>query len=416
MHSLENKVLGNLRCHFGGLAITFTEPEPPAKGRPASPTNPKAAAYDVDAARKASYETATELVYNRYGAEPNSQPGARHQSTVKNKIQDDMTRARQQIFDTLKASPEIAAVSDLYPDGRFKGSAAFGAFSPIFFIYDSSSVGQLQQEPEEAPARRHYFIYNGRFLIAADLSQPNQETSGLPEAVSKVFLLLSKSGRGFRLLPPIPTLQSYDLGGVTSAASPVAAVLNESIGRAGMTTSLFLRTPRTVQDSLRSLYASSFQYLMAFYSMREECDTQEALFKTIEAQRGTVLNLVHELNQTKRRHLLKRRGLRRLIGAHCLSLTEKVGRVETISDSISQGISSLETSLQDVPSLKSVLEKEPNWKSYLSHEFDAKQILDLIGRTSELIGKPDLWFAAFWLVLVAAAAGALAGSLAGGII
>ena len=87
-----------------------------------------------------------------------------------------------------------------------------------------------------------------------------------------------------------------------------------------------------------------------------------------------------------------------------------------MSDSIAQGISSLETSLQDEPSLKSMLEKEPNWKSYLSHEFDAKQILDLIGRTSELISKPDVWFAAFWLVLVAAAAGALAGSLAGGII
>ena len=411
MHSLENRARGNLKCHFGGLSIAIADSSAAIRGKTDIRTNPKAAAYNVEAVRKHSYATATELVYNRYGTGPSNQQSA----GATNKTPDPLSSARQKILDTLKASPDIADASDLYPDGRYRSSAAFGAFAPIFFAYRSPAKVR-SQESEETPDGRYFFVYNGRFLIAGAFSEPDHGIAGLQEAVSEVFQLLSGSGYEFRLISPIPTLQSCDLGGVSAASSPLAAALNDSIGGAGMTTRLFVRKPRSVQDSLRSLYATSFQHLMAFYSLREESDTQEAILRTIEGHRGTVLDLMHEYNQTKRRQFLQRWRLRRLIRAHCFNLTEKIGRVDAISDSLAQGIVSLETDLQNEPGLKLTLEREPGWKSYLRHEFDTEPTLDMIGRASEQISRPDVWFVLFLVALAAAATGALVWSLLSGIL
>jgi len=415
MRTLENRARGNLKCHFGGLAIAIDESGTTVRGKLDFQTNPKQAHYDVEAVRKDSYATAKELVYNRYGTGLGNQTNAQQSAGVTNKTPDPLTKARQKILDTLKASPDIAEASDLYPDSRYRGSAALGAFAPIYFVYRSLTKVQ-PQESEETPDGRYFLVYNGRFLIAAAFSEPDHGIAGLPEAVSDVSQLMSKSGYEFRLVSPVPTLQSCDLGGVSAASSPMAAALNDSIGGAGMTTRLFVRKPRSVQDSLRSLYSASFQHLMAFYSLREESDTQEAIFQTIEAHRGTVLNLMHEYNQTKRRQFLQRWRLRRLIRAHCFNLTEKIGRVDSISDSLALGIVSLETNLRSEPGLKLVLEKEPGWKSYLRHEYDTEPTLNMIGRTSEQISRPDAWFIVFLVILAAAAAGALVWSLLSGIL
>ena len=191
----------------------------------------------------------------------------------------------------------------------------------------------------------------------------------------------------------------------------MSAVLNDSFGRVETATSLFVRVPRSVQDSLRSLYAVSFQYLMAFYSLKEESDTQEALFQTIEAHRNTVLDLMHEFNQTRGRQFLRRRKLRKLVRDHCLNLTEKIGRADVISASLAQGINSLDVGLQQDPELKFILEREPGWKSYLHNDFDARPVLEMIARTSDVISRPDVGFIVFWVALFAAAAGAVIGSL-----
>jgi hypothetical protein len=190
----------------------------------------------------------------------------------------------------------------------------------------------------------------------------------------------------------------------------LAAVLNDSVGRVGTTTALFMSKPRRVQDSLRSLYAASFQNLMSFYSLKEESDTQEALLQTIDAHRETVLDLMHEFNQSKGRQFLRRRKLRKLIRDHCFNLTEKIGRVDAISDSLAQGVNSLASGLRQEPDLRVMLEREPNWRSYIHNGIDTKPVLDMVMRTNEEVSRPDIGFVVFWVALLAAAAGAIVGS------
>jgi len=340
-----------------------------------------------------------------------SQPGTQEPAVNANKTPDALTIARQKIFDALKASPEIAEVGDLYPDSRYRSLGTLGAFAPIFFVYRPASGDQPQEGEKRTPAKRFYFVYNGRYLILAAFGEPGTEIPALSETVSEVCLLLSRSGYEFHRLSPIPTIQSLDLGGASAASSPLAGVLNDSIGRMGTTTSLLVRMPRSVQDSLRFLYATSFQYLVAFYSLREQCDTEEALFQTIEAHRETVLDLMHEFNQTRGRQFLRRRKLRKLVRAHCLSLTEKIGRTDAISDSLAQGIRSLEANLKHDRDLRVMFGSEPTWRSYLSNDFETKPVLDMITRAVEEINRPDVGYAVFWVALIAAAAGAVVGSL-----
>ena len=412
MRSLENRVRANLKCHFGGLAVAIPESEPGATSKLVSSANPRAPDYDIEAAKKASYETMAELAYNRYGTGMASQPEGQQPAVVTYKAQEALMKARQKIFDTLKASPEIAEVSDLYPDSRYKNSVALGAFAPIFFVYRPPSRVPPQQEGEKkAQAKRFYFAYNGMFLIVAAFGEPDMGLPALPESVSEACLLMSKSGYEFRWLSPIPTLHSLDLGGTSAASSPMSAVLNDSNGRAVTATNVFVRMPRSVQDSLRSLYAIAFQPMMAFYSLKQEADTQAALFETVEAHRNTVLDLMHEFNHTKGRQFLRRRRLRKLVSAHCLNLAEKIGRADIISDSLAQGVNSLDVSLQQDPELRMVLDREPGWKSYLHNDFDTRPVLDMITRTSSEISRPDVGYIVFWVALAAAAAGAVVGSL-----
>lgn len=412
VRSLDNRVRANLKCHFGGLAITIAEPQAAKAGKTVLQANPKASGYDVEAARKASSETIAELAYNRYGTGMTDQGGSQQPPVIAGKTQDALAKARQKIFDTLRASPEIAEVSDLYPDNRYKSSVALGAFAPILFVYRvPPKVPPLQEAEKKASAKRYYFVYNGMFLIVAAFGEPDMGVPGLPEVVSEACLLISKSGYEFRWLSPIPTLHSLDIGGTSPASSSMSAVLNDSDGRMATVTSMFVKMPRSVQDSLRSLYAVSFQHLMAFYSLKQEADTEAALFQTIEAHRNTVLDLMHEFNQTKGRQFLRRRKLRRLVTAHCLNITEKIGRADILSDSLAQGINSLNMGLQQEPELRVVLDREPCWKSYLQNDFDTRPVLDMVTRTSAEISRPDVGFIVFWVALMAAAGGAVIGSL-----
>jgi len=408
LRSLETKVRGNLKCHFGGLAIVIPDLETARAGALAPKTNPKAAEYDVEVTRAESYGAKAELAYNRYGT--GFANGAQEPAVITSRISVPLSTARQRIFETLKASAEIAEVSDLYPDGRYRDTALFGAFAPLLFIYRPPDRVQPPEEERRATARRFYFVYNGRFLIVGAFCDPDGRIPLLSETVSDVSLLMSKSGYEFRWLSPIATPQSLDLGGTSAASSPLDGVLNDSVGRVG-TTTILRSVPRGVQDSLRSLYATSFQYLTAFYALREESDTQEALIKTIESHRETVLDLMHEFNRTSGRHFLRRRKMRTLIRDHCLGLTEKIGRVDAISDSLSQGIISLDSDLQQDPDLTFMFEREPNWKGYLRHDFDTRPVLDMVTRTYEAISRQDLGLVLFLVALVAAAAGSIVGSI-----
>ena len=410
MRSLENRARANLKCHFGGLAIVVPELETAEAGRPVPLTNTKAIEYDVEAARKASYQTAEELAYDRYGIGITNQPGTQPGASIANKAQDALTKARQKIFDTLKASPEIAEVSDLYPDRRYKGSVALGAFAPIYFVYRPPNGAPPQREAGNGQAKRFHIVYNGRFLIVAAFCEPDAGIPALQEIVSEACVVLSRSGYEFRRLSPIPTLQSLDLGGISNGSSQTTAVLNDSIGRVGTATSLFVTMPRSIQGSLRSLFAASFQYVMAFYSLKEESDTQGALIQTIDAQRQTVLDLTHEFNQTRQRQFLRRRKLRKLIRAHCLELTEKIGRVDAIYGSLAQGTSSLESALQQEPQLRVMLNREPDWKSYLGNEFDTRPVLDMVARTSDEMSGRDMGLVVILVALLAAVAGGLVGA------
>ena len=379
--------------------------------------NPKGGDFDVEAARTASYREMAELAYDRYGTGMANQPGTQQTPRIQGEMTDALLKARQKVFDTLKASPEIAEVSDLYPDSRFRGSVASGAFAPIFFIYRPPVKAPTRQRGEqEAPARRFYFVYNGRFMIAAAFCEPGEGLQALSETVSEVCLLMSKTGYEFRWLSPIPTPQALDLGGISAGSPSMTPVLNDSFGGSGTMTTLFTSKPKSVQGSLRSLYAISFRYLMTFYSLKEESDTQEALIQTIEAHRGAVLDLMHEFNQTRGRQFLRRRKLRKLIRAHCFNLMEKVGRVDAISDSLSEGMISLESNFQQEPDLRAMLEREPNWKSYLRHGFDTRPVLEMITRVDEEISRPDVGLIVFLVALGAAAAGAIVGSFVGRIV
>jgi len=411
MRSLENKYRANLKCHFGGLAIVIPELENVELARE---LNPKSGAFDVEAARKASYGAMAEMANGRYGTGMANQVETQQAVATTGKVLDPLTKARQKIFETLKATAEIAEVSDLYPNSRYKGSAAFGAFAPLFFIYRPADKVEPQEPEKKVPARRFYFVYNGRFFIVGAFCEPDVEIPALPGVVSEVCLLLSKSGYDFRRLSPIPTLQSLDLGG-TSASLPLDGVLNDSVGRVG-TTTVFRSIPKSIEDSLRTVYAASFQYLIAFYSLKEESDTQAALLQTVEAHRGTILSLMHEFNRTKGRQFLQRRKLRKLIRAHCFSLTEKIGRVDSISDSLAQGIISLDDSFRQDPDLAITLGREPNWKSYLHHDFDTRPVMDMVTRTSEEISRHDLGLIVFLVALLAAVAGGIIGSLIGRVI
>jgi len=410
VRSLEGRARANLKCHFGGLAIVIPEPEAPVHEKAAPSPNPKAVEYDVEAARKASYKTASELAYDRSGLGITDQPVAHQSGPATDKMQDALMKARQKIFDFLKASPEIAEVSNLYPDRRYQGSAVFGAFAPIYFVYRAPDRGPPQRDVENGSVKRFYFVYNGRFLIVAAFCEPDMGIPELEEIVSEVCILLSRSGYEFHRLSPVPSLQSLDVGGISAGSSSLGVVLNDSVRRVGATTGLFMTMPKSVQTSLRLLYAASFQYVMAFYSLREESDTQEALFQTIDAQRETILDLVHEFNQTRERHFLRRRKLRKLVRAHCLELTEKIGRADAISDSLAQGINSLDRGLQQEREIMFMFNREPGWKSYLRNDFDTKPVLEMVERTSDEVHGRDVGLVIFLVALVAAAIGGFIGA------
>jgi hypothetical protein len=417
MQSLENRVRANLKCHFGGLAIVVPDAQVVVSGEPATAQNPKAPVFDVEVAKKAAYGAIAELVQDKYGTGAPSQPGTQQPGTNTATATSSLLKARQKVLDTLKSSPEVSEAGDLYPGNRYAGSVASGAFAPIFFAYAPTEMTEpLQGESKKGAARKFYFVYNGRFLIIAAFSGPEVSIPALSETVSEVCLLMSRSGYEFRWMPPNPTKQSVDLGGVSAASAPLGAVLNDSVGQVGTTTRMFMETQRGVSDSLRSIYAASFQSMMMFYSLKEESDTRDALITTIEAHRGTVLDLVHEFNQARGRQFFRRRKLRKLVRAHCLNLTEKIGRVEVISDSIAQGISSLDNNLQQDSRMRSMFEGETNWKSYLRNDFDERPVLEMVSRTSDEVSRPDMGFVVFWVALLAAVTGAVVGSIISGLL
>jgi len=410
MRSLENGVWANLKCHFGGLAIQIQQPETKATAKFGSRTNPKDSRYDVEATAEATYRAVAELASKRYGNGAAEQPDAQQLAEVSSKTDDAVSKARQKVVAALKESPEISEVGDLFHEDPFKGFEPSGAFAPIFFVYNLPRGPQAQHKPEkEALVSKLHFVYNGKFLTAAAFCGPDREISGISEAVSKVCLQMSRSGLGFHWLSPIPTYHSLDIGNVSLASSPTSAVLNDSVQGGGTSTTLLVSAPKRVPNVLRSVYTGSFQYLMSFYSLKEQSNTGEALMQTIQAHRETVLDLLKEFNQSKRRQFLRRRRLRGLIRAHCLSLTEKIGRLDALSDSLAQGIDSLDGNLQQEPRLRAMLEAEPGWKSYLRHDFETKPTLDMITRTSEELRGHSTWPVTLLIAVLAAILGGFLG-------
>jgi len=410
MRSLESGVWANLKCHFGGLAIQIQQPEKKATGKLASRTNPKDTRYDVEATVEATYKAVAELASKRYGNGAAEQLVSQQPADIASKTDDAVSKARQKVVAALKESPEISEVGDLFREDPFRGFEPSGAFAPVFFVYNLSRGPQRESESEgEVAVSKLHFVYNGRFLTVAGFCRPDRGISGISEAVSKVCLQMSRSGLGLHWLSPLPTYQSLDFGEVSLASSPTSVVLNDSIRGAGAKTSLLVSMPRRVPDVLRSVYTGSFQYLMSFYSLKEQSDLGEALMQTIQAHRETILDLMKEFNQSKRRQFLRRRRLRGLIGTHCLNLTEKIGRLDVISDSLAQGIDSLEGNLQQEPRFRATLEAEPGWKSYLRHDFDTKPTLDMITRTSEEIRGHSTWSVTLLVALLAAILGGFVG-------
>jgi len=410
MRSLENDVWANLKCHFGGLAIQIQQQEAKANGKLGSRTNPKDTRYDVEATAEATYKAVAELASKRYGNGAAEQLVAQQSTEIASKTDDAVSKARQKVVAALKESPEISEVGDLFHEDPFKGFELSGAFAPIFFVYNLPRGPQEENEPEkEVAVNKLHFVYNGRFLTVAAFCRPDRGISGISEAVSKVCLQMSRSGFGFHWLSPLPTYQSLDFGEVSLASSPTSVVLNDSIRGAGAKTSLLVSMPKRVPGVLRSVYTKSFQYLMSFYSLKEQSNLGEALMQTIQAHRETVLDLMREFNQSKRRQFLRRRRLRGLIRAHCFNLTEKIGRLDVISDSLAQGIDSLEGNLQQEPRLRAMMEAEPSWKSYLRHDFDTKPTLDMITRTSEEIRGRGTWSVTLLVALLAVILGGVLG-------
>jgi hypothetical protein len=408
LRSLENGVSASLKCHFVGLAVQVPELEAVNVGKRASETNPKAADFDVEAVKKASYKSMSELAYNKYGVGLTDQPDVQ-QPTAMGRGAEALVKARAKIVESLKGAPEVIELGDLFPDGRFRALFVPGAFAPIFFEYIlPKSLQPKRESPEDASLKKLYFVYNGRFLTVAALCGPGRGVPALQEAVSEVCLHMAKSGLEFRWLSPIPTFQSLDQGNVSAAPSLNPALLNDS-GRAGAMTSALMRMPRNAQGALRSLYATAFQSLMSFYSLKDESDTEDALIQTIDSHRKTLLDLMHEFNQTKGSQFLRRRKLRKLIRVHCFNLTEKIGRVDALSDSLAQGMVSLEGDLQNEPELRVMFERDPNWKSYLHHDFDTKPVLDMVARTSDEINRNNMGKVILWVALLAAAVGGLVG-------
>jgi hypothetical protein len=375
--------------------------------------DPLAASYDVNATREATYRARAESAYKSFGIGLANGSDAR-QAEVSVKAADASSEARKLIIDSLRGSPEIIAVGGLLPDGRFNGGVVPGAFSPIFFEYILPKKLQLKTDPsKDALAKKLYFVYNGRLMIVAAPCGPGRESPAITEAVIRVGLQLSKSGLGFRWLSPIPTFQPIELASVSIASSPISSAFNDSVRWSGTTTTIFERMPKNVQESLRSLFATSCQYLMRFYSLKEEFDTKEALIQTIDSHRKTVLDLMNEYNQTKGSQFFRRRRLRKLIRVHCLNLTEKIGRLEEFSDSLAQGIDSLDRDLQHEPDLKAVLETSPNWKSYLRNEFDSQAALDMVARINDGMSRDNVGSFIIWVTILGSIAGGLAGFILG---
>ena len=405
MRTLENGVSVILKCHFAGFAVQLQGME--AAGRAGTLTSPKAEDYDVETVMKESYKTKAELAHERFGTGMTSHPESRQPAEIPGRMADSVLQARKKIVDSLKGSAEIVQLGDLFPDGRFRGPVMPGAFAPIFFEY----ILPQDSQPDTGSTEKLYIVYNGRFLIVAARCGPGREVPALPETVSEVCLQLSKSGLEFRWLSPTITFQSRYLGDVSLASPQGPAVLNDYVS--GAATTALLRAPRSVQGALRSLYATSFHYMMSLYSLKEESDTEEALIKTVESHRQTILDLVHEFNQTKGRQLLRRWRLRRLIRDHCNNLTEKVGRLDALSDSLAQGIASLDGELQHEPDLRAMFEREPGWKNHLQHDFETKPVLDMIARIGDEITRDNKGQVILWTALLAAAVGGLVGFLVG---
>ena len=404
VRSLDNSVQGNLKCYFGGFAVQVQGPRTESAGKASRRPNPRTAEFDEGAARKARNDIEAEIAYAKTGID-SAQPEAQGTRQA-----DALVKVRQKVVDTLKGSTEISEVGDLYKDGRFKRPLALGAFSPIFFVY--SRPGSPRPEGEaQTRAGKSYFIYNGTLLLAAAFCEPEKQVPAVEESVTEVCHLISSSGFDFRRLSPIPAPQSFNLSDVSLAVSQTAGVLNDSVGRTLIMTSVFARMPRTVHDALRSLYASSFPHLMSFYALRDVAESRDALIEAIEAQRGALMDLMRELNLTKERHLLKRRRLRKLIRAHSLGITEKIGRADALSDSLSQGAESLDLSLKESPAVRAVLESEPGWRGYLGHDFDTKRVLDVISQTNEVMSHRDTGSIVLWVAVLAGAIGGLVGFL-----
>jgi hypothetical protein len=384
--NLEKSEWTHLKCHFGGLAIQLPEPSKNEARKLASDSNPKAEKYDVGATAKASYKAMTEMTLAKYNIIMAKQADQQRASNEIDESSDAASKARQKVIKTLRESSGIYEVGDLFSENTPKGPSAPGTFAPIFFTCDPPAEIKSEFEPEkDSMVRKFYFVYNGRFLVVAARCQPDKEIFALSETVSKVCLLMGESGYEFHMLSPIPTQNSLSFGNVSAASSPTSSALNNS-SRAGRNSkaTVLVNTSRSVRDVLRSLYTTAFPYVMPLYSLKEQSDTEEALIQTIKAHRETILDLMEDFN--KNRGYFHRRKLRGLIRTHCAILTDKIERLGVLSDSLAQGVVSLDDKLRNDSSLKAMFDRDPSWKSYINHEYDTKPVLDMIARTAAEIG------------------------------
>ena len=404
MRTLEATVRANLKCHFAGLAIQFPESHATSTSILNTDVSPKASKYDPRAAVEGSYRISAELTRVNHGPDTARTPAAPASPAASSQVSDAASTARQKVVKALRESPEFSEVGDLFHEDPYKGIVIPGTFAPIFFIYNLPNKVQAPEGEMRAAVGKFNFVYNGKLLIVAGFCEPDKEMSGLSEAVTKVSEAMARSGYEFHPLSPSPTLQSVDIGVVSMSSTPTSAALNDTASGGGRP-SVLTSAPRSVPGVLQSLYAKSFQYLMPFYSMKEQSDEAEALMQTIEAHRGTVLELMREYNQSRWYNVLRKMRLRRLLRGHCLSLTEKIGRVDALSSSITRGVNLLESELQLDPRLRVALERGPGWKGFLPHDFDTKPIMDMVTRTSDEISRRDMTLTVAWVAVLSAAVG-----------
>jgi hypothetical protein len=402
-----------LKCHFGGFAVQI-----PAAGtgsvKPVPHANPDEIKYDIEATLEAFYKAASAEAFNKYGESTTGQVAVQRPSGVTNKLDLPASNARKKLVELLKTSPGVYDVGDLPSVNHSVDHAATNTFSPIFFAYSRPIPGQPANVPgAKTPVSKFNFVYDGRLLLVGAFCGKYQEIPALEETVSKVCLLMSKSGFEFRCFPPTPARQSLDAGIVSTALTTTSGAFNDSVGGPGTMTRMFMSKPYTVQEVLRSLYAASFPYLTSFYSLREESNLKDALIQTIEAHSGTIRGLVEEYGKTGGSRFLRRRKLRGLVRFHCSKLKEKIGRLDALSDALAKGIDSLDKKLQDEPLLRTMLEGEPGWKSYIRHDFDTQSKLDLISWANNELKGNRMRSVIILVAILAAVAGGIVGFMLG---